>query len=211
MQTLRPIPGKPGQFRDNQGNVTIMTEARETDRYDTCEQASGAITAGDVLKYFRDLTSKNEIDTNVPEAGKLVTGAERLILERIGVSIQASNSTVLATTADYKRLMCAGFLEIKLNRHTIEEGPLEKFPSGYGLSGSSSENNTGVVNVGVPSAAAIRPLMEQQIITSDHTVSGEITFQGRSWLTNSTMPTLDGQNAVRLYMHGILESAATNN
>lgn len=211
MASVRPVPGKPGHFIDAAGRVNVLTEARETDRYDSVQQESGAITAGATLKFFRDLTNKNELDSNIPEAGKLVTGSERLLLERIGVSVQASNANLLASGGDVKRIMCAGFLEVKLNRHVIEEGPIEKFPSGYGISGQTTDNASSIVNIGVPSAAAIKPLVEQQLITDAHTINASVTFQSREWLTTSTMPTLDNQNVIRLYMHGILEAAATNN
>lgn len=211
MASVRPIPGKPGHFVDASGRVTVLTEARETDRYDTVEAATGAITAGTALKFFRDLNNKNEIDANIPEAGKLVTGSERLILERIGVSIQAAAANIIASGADVKRLITAGLLEVKLNKHVIAEGPLEMFPAGYGISGQTTENASSVLNNGVPSAAAIKPLIEQQIVTTDHTVNAAVTFQARTWLTTSTMPTLDAQNVIRLYMHGVLEAAATNN
>jgi len=211
MPAVRPIPGKPGHFIDASGRVNVLTETRETDRYDSEQQAAGAITAGTILRYFRNLNNKNDLDANVPEAGKLVTGSERMILERIGVSIQASNSTLIPGANDVKRLMCAGYLEFKLNKNVIEDGPLEKFPSGYGVSGMTNENNAGVANIGVPSTAAVRALKEQQIITDAHTVAASITFQARTWLTTSTMPTTDVQNVIRLYAHGLLESAATNN
>jgi len=211
MAAVRPIPGKPGHFIDNNGQVTVLTETRETDRYDSAQIASGSITAGTILSYFRDLQNKNELDVNIPEAGKLVTGSERMILERIGVSIQASNANLMMTVADLKRLMCAGYLEFQLNKNVIEDGPCEKFPAGYGVSGSTSESNQAVANLGVPSTAAVRPLKEQQIITDSHTVKGSITYQARTWLTTSTMPSLDNQNVVRMYAHGLLESAATNN
>jgi len=211
MAAVRPIPGKPGHFIDAQGQVTVLTETRETDRYDSEQQASGAITAGTILRYFRNLNNKEDLDANIPEANKLVSGSERMILERIGVGVQASNSTLMATAADIKRIMCAGYLELKLNKTVIDDGPLEKFPSGYGVSGSTTENNQAVVNMGVPSTAAVKPLAEQQIITDAHTVKGTITFQARTWLTTSTMPTLDNQNVIRLYCHGLLETAATNN
>lgn len=211
MPSVRPIAGKPGHFIDAAGAVVVLTETRETDRYDTNEQVSGAITAGAILRYFRTLNNKNDLDANVPEAGKLVTGSERMVLERIGVSIQASNSTLLATAADVMRIMCGGYLEFRLNKNVIEDGPLEKFPSGYGISGSTTENNQAVVNLGIPSTAGVRPLKEQQIVTDAHTVNASITFQARTWLTTNTMPTLDRQNVIRLYAHGLLESAATNN
>jgi hypothetical protein len=54
-------------------------------------------------------------------------------------------------------------------------------------------------------------LLEKQLVTSQHTVKAEIRFPARTWLSTSTMPTTDSQAAVRLYCHGIIESAATNN
>ena len=211
MPSVKPIAGKPGHFMDSSGQVIVLTETRETDRYDTEQQASGAITAGAILRFFRNLNNKNDLDANIPEAGKLVTGSERMILERLGVTIQASNSTLMLTVADLKRVMCAGYLEFRLNKNVIDDGPLEKFPSGYGVSGSTTETSQAVANVGVPSTAGVRNLKEQQIVTDAHTVAASITFQARTWLTTSTMPTLDNQTAVRLYAHGLLESAATNN
>ncbi len=211
MASVKPIPGKPGHFRMADGTVIVFTEARETDRYDTEQIASGAITAGAVLTFFRDLNNKNDLDVNIPEAGKLVTGSERMIMESLGVSVQASNSTLILSSADLKRVMCAGFLEFKLNKCVIEDGPVEKYPSGYGPVGSTVENNAGIYSNGVASRAAVTPFKEQQIITDQHTVKATITFQARTWLSTSTMPTLDSQTVLRLYVHGILESAATNN
>jgi hypothetical protein len=205
------MPGQPGRFIDKDGEEFQITGAMETDRYDSAQIASGLIAVSHVLNFFQDKTNKNALDTNMPEASKLVTGAEQLYLERIGVSIEASNSTLIATSADYKRLMCGGFLEIRLNRDLLTEGPLAVYPSGYGLAGSTTDNAASVMNIGVPSATAVRPLLEQQIITSKHTVKASITFPARTWLSTSTMPTLDNQNVLRLYCHGILEFAATNN
>lgn len=211
MPSARPIPGQPGRFIDADGTEFQITGAQETDRYDSAELVSGLIATSHVLNFFADKSGKEDLDTNMPEASKVVTGAEQLYLERIGLSIQASNSTLLATSADYKRIMCAGFLEIRLNRDLLTEGPMEIYPAGYGLSGQTNDNAASVMNIGVPSTTAVRPLLEQQIITEKHTIKAKVTFQARTWLTTETMPTLDGQNVVRLYLHGILEFAATNN
>jgi len=212
MATLRPLPGKPGKFFDNAtGKVVTLTEARETDRYDTVERVSGAMTAGTQLNFFRDLNNKNELDANIPEAGKLVTGSERMIIERIGFGIMPANSTLITTSADYKRIVSATFIEVKLNKFVVADGPCEVFPSGYGLTGQTTDNAASVMNLGVPSTAAQSKFVEQQVVTDQHTIKATATFQARSWLTTSTQPTLDNQNAMRLYIHGILESAATNN
>lgn len=212
MATMRPLPGKPGKFFDRAtGKVVTLTEARETDRYDSVERVAGAMTAGTQLNFFRDLNNKNELDSNIPEAGKLVTGSERMIVERIGVGIMPANSTLITTGADYKRLVSATYIEVKLNKFVLSDGPMELYPAGYGLTGMTNENDAAVMNLGVPSTAAQSKFVEQQVVTDQHTVKATATFHARSWLTTSTQPTLAQQNVIRLYVHGILESAATNN
>lgn len=211
MASIRPIPGKPGHFVDSNGEVIILTEAREADRYDTENLASGALTAGTKLTLFTDLTNKNELDANFPEANKLVTGAERLVMEWIGYSVQQSNATNITSGKDIKRHICHGYLLFKLNKLTVDEGPLERFPSGYGLSGNTVQNDGSVINNGVPATQSVRPLKELQMITDEHTVKCSVEFQSRTWLTTSTLPTMDAETAGRCYVHGILESAATNN
>lgn len=212
MAALRPLPGKPGKFLDRtSGQVVTLTEARETDRYDTVAIASGAITAGTTYTFFRDLNNKNEIDYNIPEAGKLVTGAERFIIERLGLAIQAAGANLITTGADYKRICAHGFFLFQLNKFEIDAGPMEKFPAGVGLTGMTNENDAAVMNLGVPSTAAQSKFVEQQVVTDQHTVKASIAFQARTWLTTSTLPTIAQQTPVRCYVHGILESAATNN
>jgi len=212
MAALRPLPGKPGKFFDRStGKVVTLTEARETDRYDTVQRASGSMTAGTALNFFRTIENKNELDSNIPEAGKLVTGSERMIVERVGFGIMPAVSTLVTTSADYKRIMTATYLSMSLNKFVFVDGPAEMFPSGYGLTGQTTDNAASVMNLGVPSTAAQSKFVEQQVVTDAHTIKATATFQARTWLTTSTQPTLDNQNALRLYIHGILESAATNN
>lgn len=211
MPSIRPIPGKPGHFVDSNGEVIILTEARESDRYDSENLASGAITAGTKLQLFSDLTSKNDLDANFPEAGKLVTGAERMVMEWLGVGVELANGTIIKSGKDVKRVLAHGYLSFKLNKLTVEEGPLTRFPPGYGLSGNSVQSDEAVINNGVPATASVRGLKELQMITDDHTVKCNIEFPARTWLTTSTLPTMDAETVLRVYVHGILESAATNN
>jgi len=211
MPALRPIPGKPGHFVDGSGEVIILTEAREADRYDSENLATGAISAGAKLQFFNDLTNKNDLDANFPEAGKLVTGAERMVMEWLGYSVQAAHGTNVVAGVDIKRHLCHGFLQLKLNKLVVEEGPLERFPPGYGMSGSTVENGAALINNGVPATASVRGLKELQMITDEHTVKCNVEFQARTWLTTSTLPTMGSETVGRVYIHGILESAATNN
>ena len=132
-------------------------------------------------------------------------------MEWFGYSVQPAGGTNICTGNDVKRHIAHGWLEFRLNKLVVEDGPLERFPPGYGLSGSTSQNNSAVLNNGVPATASVRGLKELQMITDEHTVKCKVTFQSRAWLTTSTLPTMDAETIGRTYVHGILESAATNN
>lgn len=211
MPSVRPIPGKPGHFVDRAGNVVVLTEARDTARYDTESLTAAIFTAGKTLNFFRNTTDKNDLDQNIPEAGKLVTGAERLILEAIGFSIQQQVFTKILGLNDAKAVLTHSYLELKLNKNVIAEGPAEYFPAGVGLYGQTTETASSVISNGVPSMATVRPLKEQQIVTDHHTVRCTSTIQARDWATATTFPTLGNETAIRIYCHGVLEQAATNN
>jgi len=212
MQTVRPVPGKPGAFvHAGSDEEFYLVNARETDIIDTVEVAASALSSVTARKFFNSLTDKNEIDANFPTAGKMVTGTERFYLESLGVSIQGAQTDATLKAQDFKEVLFHGFLKFMLNKYELESGPLEKYPCGYGPYGATTENDVSLLSNGVPSRAAIKGFLEQQIITEEHTVSAEITFPARGWLTTTTLPTLAAVVAIRLYCHGILESAATNN
>jgi len=212
MNAVRPVPGKPGYFIDvATGQEIVLTDARETDRYDTVEVAASALSGISARKFFNSKENKDDLDANFPSAGRLVTGSERFYLESLGLSIQGAQSDATLNAQDFKEILFHGYFVFKLNRYELESGPMEKFPCGYGPYGATTETSTSLLSIGVPSRAAVPKFLEQQIITEDHNVDAQITFPARGWLTTTTLPTPSAVTTIRLYCHGILESAATNN
>src|SRR5690606_38865953 len=104
---------------------------------------------------------------------------EEMILDRIGIQIPMSYGNVLVAPEDIKRVAENGYLVFRINRKDVAEGPLLKFPSGYGLSGMTNADNDGVLSIGVPSTAAAAKLVREQSLTSDHEVEGIVQFYDR--------------------------------
>ena len=101
-----------------------------------------------------------------------------------------------------------------VNSVVIAEGPLYKWPSGYGLSGMTNENNQGIVSIGVPSTAARRPLAKEHYITDKHQINATVTFEDRAWDTNSTSLSgaaivLNAPVHIKVYLGGLIGTAAT--
>jgi hypothetical protein len=209
---LTPVQGRPGVFFDDQTR-TYKRMAFESvqSRYDTVEQAAGAISAGAILTLFRDLTNKNKIDANFPAAGKLVTGSEHLDVNHIGIELPQIHDTAMLTARDAMRITSHGYLDFKLNGQTVCEGVLAAFPGGYGVVGNTTESNTTIVSNGVAAMTAVKKWQETQLISEQHQVEATITFQNRTWISNFTMPTLDNAVGIRCHVHGRLSKAATLN
>jgi hypothetical protein len=223
MSVLQPIKGEPGRFFvPALGKVINIVEFREDDKYDTVEITATAapfappftIVAGQQFTFFRDLQSKDLIDTNFTTQRRLPAGEEMLI-ERIGVSVPLARGNVLPFPRDVKKVSENGYLKFQINRKDVIEGPLVKMPSGYGISGNTVENDQGIVSIGVPATASVANLRKPQFITTEHDVDGVLTFQNRAWLNaaaapaGASQPTLENAVLVKLWLHGLIKSAAT--
>ncbi|MFH1267094.1 MAG: hypothetical protein ABIK89_15310 [Planctomycetota bacterium] len=165
MNAVRPIPGKPGYFIDvATGQEIVLTDARETDRYDTVEVAASVLSGISARKFFNSKEDKDDLDANFPSAGRLVTGSERFYLESLGLSIQGAQTSATLNAQDFKEILFHGYFTFKLNKYELEAGPMEKFPCGYGPYGATTETATSLLSIGVPSRAAVPKFLEQQII-----------------------------------------------
>jgi len=209
-QSLRPLKGEPGKFYNAlTGKVIMIIEWREDDKYDTTYLGAGAVAAGTTRNFFRDLQNKERIDTNFTTPRRLPAG-EEMILDRIGVKVPMAFGNVLSPPADHKRLLENAYLTFQINRKDVAEGPLTKFPPGYGLAGNTVETNQGIVSNGVPSTAAAAKLIREQYITTDHDLDAVLTFWDRIWATGAAfMPTTTTAMVVQVFLHGLIKAAAT--
>jgi hypothetical protein len=191
-------------------NRTIkLVEWREDDFYDTITTATdttavaAAVSAGASFEFFRDLANKNLQHTNLRTARRIPAGSE-FIMSRIGVVLNQAFGNVLALASDILKVAYAATLSFKINDRLVSEGPLFKFQSGYGVSGTSTETAISALTLGVASAAAAPTLMVAQPVQDDDDLQGTVDFKSISWSTNAAMPTVKGLG-VTLMLHGYIK------
>lgn len=211
MSDIRTIKGVPGGFMID-GQAKVFVETYEGWKYDTVavENAGAAIASGQQFFFFRDLTNKNLIDTNVTQQRRISRG-EEMEIKTIGayVSGRAPNNTEISAL-NFKWALERLYLEVKINKKAVIEGPLQVFPAGIGAAGYSSETTTAVLSNGVPSLAALRPLYKSIDINSDHDIEGIMTHFAAAWLTY-TAPSIATAAAicVRLFLGGKVKAGVT--
>lgn len=195
-------------------NRTIkLVEWREDDFYDTVLTVNSGtmgtaatITAGQSQEFFRDLSNKNLQHTNLKTARRIPAGSE-FIMARIGIVPCQAMGNDLPSDDQIIKLAYAATLTFKINDRLVSEGPLFKYQSGYGVTGSTTRNATGVVTIGVPSAAAAPTLMVAQPVQDDDDLMGTLEFKDfTSWVAaaGDAMPSLP-PIGVMLMLHGYIK------
>lgn len=196
---IEPIPGQPGLFRDpsNPEKVINIRDFREGDKYDTVSVAPGVQEPGTEYIFFQNFQQKREVDTNLKTPTKLSSG-ESMILDRIGLYIKSSTGITFPSPQDYKTIVDNAYYRLNINGLLQDEGPAVKFPSGYGLYGSTQENAQGIVSIGVPATASAARLIRKQLLNQNHELEGKLTFFARQWLTASpaTFPSVQSTKPV---------------
>jgi hypothetical protein len=187
------------------GKKIKQVEWREDDFYDTVQTDAVTPTAGSQLEFFRDLSNKNLQHTNLKTQRRIPAGSE-FILTRIGIVPCQALANTLLTDADIVKLAYAATLTFKINDRLISEGPVVKYQSGMGVTGSTTRTDTGVVTIGLPSAAAAPNLLVAQTIKDDDDLVATLEFKNNSWINGgSTMPTFSTRPGVILMLHGLIK------
>ena len=222
MPNYEQVPGKPGWLRDKDtGDVIDVSIDREDDVWDTEALASGNIPLNKKLDLFATTKNKDKLDSNASSEKRAVGTSEKLTLERIGVYIPATLGNSEALPSDIKKVAESGYLYLKLSRVVVAEGPGTKFPSGYGLTGNSFENQQGVVGIGSPATAAQAKLSKTFNVRGETEVEARYEFQQRTAFVAANLtggltagagtetPNISVPVAVRLYLHGKISQAGT--
>lgn len=200
-----PVPNEPGAlFIPALGRKIKMVEWREDDFYDSVLQASGTIAAGTSLEFFRDLSNKNLQHTNLRTARRIPAGSE-FIMARLGVLIAQAVGETLTTDDDTLVVAYAGSLTFKLNDRLISEGMLVKYQTGIGVTGSTTRTSTGVVTLGVPSAAAAPSLMVAQPVSDSDDLMGTVDFKSATWISGYVSPVLTNAVLFTIMLHGFIK------
>lgn len=215
MGVLQPIEGQPGLFRDSEtGQIVNIRDFRESDKYDSVLVPAGAQVAGTQFVFFQDVQGKRLLDTNIKTPRKLSAG-ESMVLDRIGIYVRLATGDTVTVPRDIKKIVENAFYSLKINDILQEEGPVVKFPSGYGLYGNTTETDAGIVSIGVPATASAARLVKKQMLNQNHELDGTMTFDARNWLTPLLAPetyddpTIEQPVIVTNFLHGLVRAAVS--
>ena len=209
---IKPLKGRPGQFLDTStGKILNISEFREDDKYDTIHIPSGLVTQGTSFVFFRSTEQKGLVDTNLTQQSRLSAG-EEMVVERVGCTIRLATGDDLPAPADIKKVAEDSFFRMEVNQLLLIEGPLIKFPSGYGLAGQTQESDQGIVSIGVASTASAAKLIKTQLLTQRHEIEARLTFFGRTGFVTplpNPLPTLADSILVTAWLHGLVKAAVS--
>lgn len=208
MASLIPQKGEAGKFFVPHLNKYIqIVEWREDDKYDTVVCPTGAQATNLTRNFFRDLDNKELVDTNFTQASKLPAG-EEMILDRVGLAVPTAFGDTLVDSDNFRKVVESGYFAMTINKLPVCEGPMVKFPAGYGLGGTSTDGSTNALSIGVPSTAAAAKLLREQYVTREHDIAAKLTWFDRTW-DAANMATLTQKVQVKCYLHGLVKAAAT--
>lgn len=218
---LQPIEGQPGLFRDTDtGQIVNIRDFREGDKYDSIViPAQEVVSTGTECVFFADIQGKRTTDTNFATQRKLSAG-ESMVLDRIGLYFRTAVGNSITSGRDIMKIVENCYYKLTINDILQDEGPAIKFPSGYGLYGNTTENNTSIMALGVPATASAARLIKKQMLNQNHELNGLLRFDARTWtsapnpagFTNNVVvvqPTLDTPLIITNYLHGLIRAAVT--
>ncbi|MEK6683899.1 MAG: hypothetical protein AABY46_04490 [Nitrospirota bacterium] len=209
IQTIRGVPG--GIMVD--GEAKVLTEVYDGYKWDTVavHNSGAAVASGQQFYYFRDLTDKNLIDCNITQQRRISRG-EEMEVKTIGAHVSCRQPDgAQQATLDIMWAVERLYLELKVNKKPVSEGPIAVYQSGLGVTGYSSRTTTDVLTNGVASQAAVRPLYKNIDLTSEHDIEGQMTHFSAAWLTTYTAPTIAAADAIllRLFLGGRIKVGIT--
>lgn len=204
-------PKNPGVFKDNvTGEVFEDVNIRSDTLHDTVLFLAGNQAAGTKNFVFRDIQNKDLQHTTLTQSKKIPEN-NVMKMSRVGVCVPQAHGNSLPTDADVMKLAWTAVMTFKLNSQEIVKGPLVKFPSGFGVQGTTNRNNTGIVSIGPTSQVAVPELEREQILTDKTELNTIIEIPNAPWVAAITsavayvQPSLSVDVAVQVHIGGIIE------
>ena len=172
------------------------------------------------------MQNKQRVWTNLDNNAGRIPALNELITNRVGAHVLQSFGNQLSSDADIVKAAHALYVRFAVNQsRLVVDAPLFTLQSGYGVTGSTTRNNTGVVTVGVASAAAAPQLLVAQPIGPNDSISGSdsyIALQNNNWSQAGSvsgggaiipqpgvLPTFDSSVFITLFLDGLIKKPAT--
>jgi hypothetical protein len=206
------------------GTKIRLLEWRAGSFYDSIQFQQGAQSAGAQQQLFQNLQNKNRQFSNLDNNAGRLPALNELITNRVGAHLlQAFGNTVISDS-DIIKFAHAAYMRVSVNQtRLIFDAPLYTAQSGYGVTGSTTRNNTGVVTVGVPSAAAAPQLLVAQPIGPNDSIGTDsyVTLYNNNWINPLTtagaaasilpgvLPTFDTAVFATIFLDGLIKKPAT--
>ena len=199
------------------GTTIRLLEWRAGSFYDTVSFNSGAQTPGTIAQLFQNLNNKSRQDTNLDNNAGRLPALNELICNRVGGLIKQAFGSTLALDGDIIQLAYAAYMRVSVNQtRIIFDAPLVTAQSGYGVTGSTTRNATGIATTGVPSAAAAPQLLVAQPIGPNDSIGTDsfINLPPNLWASQvspptSSMPNFTNQMFVTVFLDGLVKKPAT--
>lgn len=201
---------RPGEFFISElGRIIRITDMRQDDFYGSTDFAGvSALTAGTNGKPFDSITDQGKHHTNLTTARR-IPGRNRFNVLRVGVHIAQAWGNTLVSGDDIMKLAHAASLKFSINTRLVTEGPLLKYQSGYGVTGSTVQNNRAALTIGLASQASAPRFIAAQPLNDEDDLDCVITTDANGWLDTTALPTLDTDAVMTTYLHGIIEKPIT--
>jgi hypothetical protein len=164
------------------------------------------ITPGTNQLLFQNLQNKNRQHTDLDNNAGRLPALTELICNRIGAHITQAVGNTVTLDEDIIKLSHAAYMQVFVNQdRRIADQPLYTFQSGYGITGTTTRNATGVVTTGVASAAAAPQLLVAQPIGPNDALTGKIQVDDALWISGYVGPTLSATNVVTVFLDGLIK------
>ena len=174
---------------------------------------------------FQNLTNKTRVFTNLDNNAGRIPALNELIVNRVGAHVMQAFGNTVTSDADIIKLAHAAYVRFAVNQsRLVVDAPLFTLQSGLGVTGSTTRNDTGVVTIGVASAAAAPQLLVAQPIGPNDSISGSdsyIAIQQNNWSQSGNingtpivpqpniLPTFATSLFVWLGLDGLIKKPAT--
>jgi len=204
------------------GTKIRLLEWRAGSFYDSVQFASDGVTAqspGAQQQLFTNLQNKNRQFSNLDNNAGRLPALNELITNRVGAHLLQSFGNTLISDADIIKFAHAAYMRVSVNQtRLIFDAPLYTAQSGYGVQGSTTRNNTGVVTVGVPSAAAAPQLLVAQPIGPNDSIGTDsyIALYANNWAqttgfipATAALPTFSTSVFATIFLDGLVKKPAT--
>jgi len=188
---IKPSTREPGKvYIPALGQSVKLVDWREDPVYDTVQFAT-SITAGKEYIFFRDVSDKDDWQTNLKQSSRLPADTE-MIVWRPGISILED-----VKPADAKNIVAKAYAKIEISDTIYASGPMQRFPSGFGLAGVAAGTTTtdeGIYTLGVPAPGSVPPLTIPIHVTHNDDIRGTVKY--------AVATTLSAASYVRMYLMG---------